>query len=1033
MLFPIRVGRDVVPLGGEYFVDEDGFRSSTPVARQRTLADIAPASSLVILGEPGIGKSWALRELTGGDDSVIRVSLDTVADVHELRARLAALDSVVPEGGAADRVSLVVDSIDECPIPTKILAHHLEAALSRQRRPRRVLLGCRTADWPEMLGNRLRTLQPGLEVVELLPLGRTEIGTLATTRGVDGDAFLAAVVDAGAASLAALPLTLDLLLTTYQQAGRLPRSAVELYERGLLRLVEDPDPDRAPTKRLAGGASQRLAVAAKLAAYTMLCGRTAIAREAPADDHDLLASALAAGIEPIDGGDLSVTDELVTATLATALFTGRGPGRLAVVHASIAAYLTARYLTTHDVPEHQLRALITRTNSLGRTRVPSRLRETAAWLVALDPVRNDWLVDVDPDTLAAHAGLVNVDAVRRALVAYLLDSPNLELLTARRRWRLAHAGLADQLRPALRAPLTQDAGPDLGHPVARRSYVGVEIARRSREHGSVSDLVDLVLSRTTNSTLRSAAAYALRDLEPLEAARTLRVVLDEVTAHPDHDPDDQLRGLALDANWPASLTAAELVAALTQPQRSDLIGAYELFLDGFLRDVDDRAITELVRAIAPIVGSSSNGGSDDWVDEEDAPHDTSPAASPSLLTGTQRGVRAMTALLSRALDSTQLTGMVDEVGWLLAATVRHHHNIISLPARLDHPYDEEESETRDLRRSLLLATLRHVPADMASYAIFSVRGGRTSGLVTGADLAWLFSLGGTEWAAHAARLIRHVYDPADVAQQEVAWTHRGESLLDDSVGPWFDAVDLNSPRADAMRQEHKWALRQDRTWDGAAAHELALRAAWASCEQAEPDGFLRLCELLPVDPETGHSTDEYDVRSWPGFALLRVDEEVLAASAARYLHGGDASHDGWLDHPGRLPRRAVVGYVALAYLARRPDGDIRLDALTKQVWQRWTPAVLWCSVLGDQSVAASLKNAAQQHAPDTYQQWRLRRIEEISQAGWLLDPLEDIAAGYNEQIGDRLDAVLRGAVDTMARTVAELNMLQTLSLIHSRK
>jgi hypothetical protein len=87
--------------------------------------------------------------------------------------------------------------MDECPIPTKGLIHHPESTRQRHR-TLRVLLGCRTADWPGTLGARLRTLLPNFKVVELLPLGRTDIATLAAIRGVDGGAFLAAVVDAGA-------------------------------------------------------------------------------------------------------------------------------------------------------------------------------------------------------------------------------------------------------------------------------------------------------------------------------------------------------------------------------------------------------------------------------------------------------------------------------------------------------------------------------------------------------------------------------------------------------------------------------------------------------------------------------------------------------------------------------------------------------------------------------------------------------------------------------------------------------------------
>ncbi len=1019
MLFPVGVGREVVPLGYEYHLDDDGFRSNAVAAGQLPLANIAPRASVAVLGEPGIGKSRAVRELTGGDSTVIDVGLDTVADVHDLRERLAAVAAAVDNGIPPDRITVVLDSIDECPVPTRVLLHHLEATLRQHPTPR-VVLGCRTADWPETLGTRLRALLPRFDVYELLPLGRADVAELAAIRGVDGASFLTAVIDAAAVPLASLPLTLDLLLGTYQQSGRLPASADELYEQGALLLAEEPDLDRPSAKKPSGTAPQRLAVAAKLAAYTMLCGCGAIARAVPAAADELLAGALAGGTEPVDGGEFSVTAELLDAALATALFTGRAPGRLGFVHASIAAYLTARYLTVHAVPEHQLRALLTRTNTLSRTRVPSRLRETAAWLVALDPERNGWLVDVDPDTVAAHAGLVNVPAVRSQLTTYLLESPRPELRTARRRWRLAHPGLAEQLRPALRAPLTEDAGPHLGHPVSRRARVAVEIARHAGGDGSIPDLVELVLSSTTNSYLRSTAAHALIDLDAATAAQTLRTVLDEVGVHPDHDPDDELRGLALKMNWPTVLSAADLLPALTHAQNSSLIGSYAMFLRHFLDKASDQVITDLVRSIAP----GDNTRSSTTNDEEGPPRATTAgAAAPlALRIENRRGQPVMIALLSRALASTQLHLMVDEVGWLLAAALRQHHDI-AVPDRFDDTADSDTSAAEQLRRALILAALRHLPAQNAGLLIVRSRRSAQGGLLRPEDLGWLLELGGTEWAAHAAELIRLIFDATDVRQQELVWAHHGEPIFNDSVGPWFDAIALDSTEAARMREVHAWTREPDLSWDGADAHEPALHAAWALCEQGDPDGFLALCSRLRVDPESGDVTTNDDLLSWPSYPLLDIDHEVLRAAAERYLRGADRSESGWLDTVGSLPFRDFVGYAALAYLSRTPGGGDWLDA-TPQLWQRWTPTILWIpSGLVDPALHAALSAKAQQQEPDEYQRWTLRYIEVAARAGRLLDPLDELAAAYNDTTGARLDAVLHGVIDDVTSVVADLHQL----------
>jgi hypothetical protein len=357
---------------------------------------------------------------------------------------------------------------------------------------------------------------------------------------------------------------------------------------------------------------------------------------------------------------------------------------------------------------------------------------------------------------------------------------------------------------------------------------------------------------------------------------------------------------------------------------------------------------------------------------------------------------------------------------MAVATAVQQDQDVTLPERFQHALGAETPAARQLRRSLVLSALRHIPPEQA----WLVPGSRTHGLVTATDLAWLLSLGATEWAAHAAGLIPLVFERTDAEQQELVWAHKGEPIFDDSVGPWFDAVEIDSPTADRMRRAYERSLRRDRLWEGAAMHESALDAAWARCVQGEPEGFLALCDRLRADPKTGRVTHNDDLVSWPGYPLITVDETVLQTVAERYLTSEDAGGDAWVDKPGTLPFRAFVGYVALAYLARRNDGNARLDALPEQAWQRWTPTVLWLfDELGDPAIRATLKDKAQQHAPDSYRQWALRRVEVQVQADRSLDSLDDVEASYDDVVGDRLDVVLRRAVDAVTDTAADLGQL----------
>jgi hypothetical protein len=164
---------------------------------------------------------------------VTYVPLGEVPDVATLRERLNA--AVSAASGAARR-TLVLDGVDECQIPTKALTRQIVDAVTGLPDVR-VVIGCRTGDWPTSLGEKLRESLGAFDVVELLPLSVEDIHALADSRDVDGGAFVEAVRKAGVGPLAALPLTLDLLLNLYSQDGRLPADARDLYERGLLSLV----------------------------------------------------------------------------------------------------------------------------------------------------------------------------------------------------------------------------------------------------------------------------------------------------------------------------------------------------------------------------------------------------------------------------------------------------------------------------------------------------------------------------------------------------------------------------------------------------------------------------------------------------------------------------------------------------------------------------------------------------------------------------------------------------------------------------
>jgi hypothetical protein len=288
--FGLIVERLCVPWGDSLLVSPDGFLREppellSPLAGESTsspgglqlVSSAAASGAVVMLGEPGLGKSTSLSALVAGlaawesaqahENGLAWVDLVDVdaTTFHELvTAPLQRLPSVPDEnplGASSDAIgrasephlTLVLDGVDECPLEPKRLAGRLRRVLARRDLSRlRLLVGCRTTDYSPALHEPLTAMFAELRVVELAPLTKSNITVLAADRDVDPGAFLDAVTASSAGALAAVPLTFDLLLRLFQRDGQLVDSAAGLFEQGLLVLADEPDEDRRAGGRGAG-------------------------------------------------------------------------------------------------------------------------------------------------------------------------------------------------------------------------------------------------------------------------------------------------------------------------------------------------------------------------------------------------------------------------------------------------------------------------------------------------------------------------------------------------------------------------------------------------------------------------------------------------------------------------------------------------------------------------------------------------------------------------------------------------------------
>jgi hypothetical protein len=998
-------------------LDADGFLD-TAAAEARVSGELlagmlvgpdvaADAGALVLLGEPGVGKTTVLRALTDGlsdleEDpegapAVLWLDAADVSDVsfqdrlgrylaslpnkHQAVEASAEVESGEPEPAVTGwNLTVVLDQLDESPMLSRLAAELRRGLKGRDASRVRWLVACRTSDYPSALTAVLTDAAGGCVLADLAPLTRGEAVKVGAGEDVDGGELISAAIASGAGALASIPLTLKLLAQTFKEQRRLEGTPADLFGHGVRLLVQENDADRWPRVDAVSSVDQRLAVAARIAARMVLSGQRTVWRgvELGANRLDVGAGSLAAGHELTPNGPFEVTPAIVSATLSTALFTGRGEHRLAFRHSSMAAYLTAIYIQTHEVSRAQLTSLFLVAGDDGSTSIPAPLRETVAWLLTLEPRHGQWLISADPQSLAAHSHLVDSPAVRALLVEGLLRrAADIELGDfpwQRHQTRLAHPGLADQLVNVL---VDAGRGPPADWSARARTRLAVRLADEASSSALAESLLCLTESDLWDPYERQLAAAAAMHSTPDIAVPRLRALLlklADVEYGRQVDADDELRGRLLHMLWPDHLTIEEVLPCLRSRTRRSLFGSYAAFLRTMPADVTDSDLPTLLDwATTPPTASlhsskaAVSADSDAMSQDVHAPRphrptheDTSPSLDKDLLA----------AIVDRATDWKCIRTHAAQVATILWPRL-HSYQSVSIPAPLDvvDKNKIEPAEARDARRRLAWALceravlvdahrgdfwyllngwasrlrLPHWPED-------EERGHGAAGrshLLDAGDFTW--ALNGAQGEADAGRaemaqalgqiaaLVFNADDPdafelAYSSKQNPAWEHL----------KWtFEPIELNSDLARTLREDHRVHRSPDKEpWPQAQEFLSGLQAQRDAAERGDTGAFWRLVWGLQFDPRTGQghppaSCDDPLALPAAEFLEPRLSSRLPDAALA-YL---TAEHDHWAEWLGgtSYDKRAWAGYQAAALLERLG----RIDEVPPQAWKSWVGAFTW--------------------------------------------------------------------------------------------
>ena len=578
------VSRDIgyIPDGG-FLADPESEHAWAYPSRAVSLAELRERSVLVLLGEAGMGKSRTLiqehEELRGsplGNTRLLYRNLNTFG-AGEQRRLVEDLFQGPEYGAYREGAHLIVflDSLDEAINDIPGLGNWLADQLRQHVIcPERFQLriASRTAGWQgglEEAVSQIWAVEDGkadVAVYEICPLRRIDIAQAASIRGINGDGLLSEIRNKEIEALASRPVTLEFLLSQWDKEKALSNSKAELYEKGILALCEENNPERRARSFLIDP-KQRMTVAGRVASALVLCGHSALwigrVQEMPSGD---IALSDLTGKEAHGDSEFRIDESALRETLRiSGLFTGFGLDRMGFAHQSFAEFLAAWYLQRMGTElDQMLRPL--RHQEGGRL-VP-KLEETAAWLASINRSVLDQLITEQPSSLLHVDGAALTDADKAGLVQVLIDRIAAKALFAhdlpgRALRKLSHPGLVAQLRPLI---------VDSGHDRYSRDFA-MDLARWCEVRALAGDLASVALDPEEDHLVRVAAAHAvtwIKDDTALAAMKPLALG----KAGP--DPDRRLKRLVAQALWPLHLTAEEFFADPVDTDENASIGGLDV-------------------------------------------------------------------------------------------------------------------------------------------------------------------------------------------------------------------------------------------------------------------------------------------------------------------------------------------------------------------------------------------------------------------------------------------------------------------------
>ncbi len=565
----------IQPLSRHLRVRDDGTGKGRDT--DSTFAEFETEDAIILLGDPGMGKTTFFKDASKGDYSTVR---DFLIDPCSIAGKALFLD-------ALDEYRSLATGQDA----TSELAKQL-CALNKPK----FRLSCRAADWfgsPDQEALRTASASGRIMVLELCPLTRDEI--LKAVGGIVPDPilFLSEAESAGLGNLLANPQTLELVARAWGTEKK-PRNKFEAYDIGVSELLKEMNIYHTPRGLPSINPADLRKAAGAIASTLLLSNSVGISRTEPAEG---------AGYVGLSVVPYSKTNEL-DAVLRRRLFISSEVDRFEPIHRTIGEFLAAEDLAArvgNGLPIDRVMSLICAVDG----RPVSSLRGLFAWLMCKLSHLAAGYVDRDPYGVATYGDASVLPPRAQCAIWAGLRKLRDPWFLANEDDRGSFRGLANLDTIKIIREILQDVGTGV-----HLKITALEAIANSTEYGLNAIIRKMALDKNENTWIRSTALKALT--RSVQSEKAMLESIDYELALATDDAAalelrvDLLRQTQAWGRLPARVLSILREAASAKEQR--VFGRF-YSLSRFLSDGD---LNEILDGASQVLTNESRDAFDQW-------------------------------------------------------------------------------------------------------------------------------------------------------------------------------------------------------------------------------------------------------------------------------------------------------------------------------------------------------------------------------------------------------------------------------------